>query len=76
MLVVLIGEFDMQVFHYIKQLRAARGNVNRNIVLADTNGIIIFSHKKPSLLKKYGGWLDLGKKCFYNAGALSKERLK
>ena len=49
---LLIGEFDQQVFEYIKQLRAAGGIVNRNIVLAAARGII--SHKKPSLLKEYG----------------------
>ena len=57
---LLIGEFDQQVFEYIKQLRAAGGIVNRNIVLAAARGII--SHKKPSLLKEYGGTLELSQK--------------
>lgn len=57
---LLIGEFDHEVFEYIKQLRAAGGVVNRNIVLAAARGII--SHKKPSLLKEHGGTLELGQK--------------
>ena len=57
---LLIGEFDQSVFEYIKQLRAAGGIVNRNIVIAAARGII--SHKKPSLLKEHGGSLELGKK--------------
>lgn len=57
---LLLGEFDGQVFEYIKQLRAAGGIVNHNIIIAAAKGII--SHKRPSLLKEYGGSLDLGKK--------------
>ena len=56
----LIGEFDDQVFEYIKQLRAAGGIVNRNIVIAAATGII--SHKKPSLLKVHGGTLEFSQK--------------
>ena len=57
---LLIGEFDDQVFEYIKQLRAAGGIVNCNIVIAAAKGFI--SHKRPSLLKEHGGSLDLTKK--------------
>ena len=57
---LLIGEFDDQVYEYIKHLRAAGGIVNCNIVVAAAKGFI--SHKKPSLLKEHGGSLDLGKK--------------
>ena len=57
---LLIGEFDQRVFEYIKQLRAAGGIVNRNIVVAADRRII--SHKKPSLLKEYGGTLELSQK--------------
>ena len=56
---LLIGEFDDQVYEYVKHLRAAGGIVNCNIVAA-AKGFI--SHKKPSLLKEHGGSLDLGKK--------------
>lgn len=57
---LLLGEFDDKVFQYIKQLRAAGGIVNCNILIAAAKGII--SHEKPSLLKEYGGTLDFGKK--------------
>ena len=57
---LLIGEFDAQVYEYIKQLRAAGGIVNCNIVVAAAKGIV--SHKRPSLLREYGGHIELGKK--------------
>ena len=59
---LLVGEFDDQVaaYMYVRQLREAGGVVNCNIVIAAAKGII--SHKNPSLLKEYGGHLDLGKK--------------
>ena len=41
---LLIGEFDDQVYEYIKHLHAAGGIVNSNIVVAAARGFI--SHKK------------------------------
>jgi hypothetical protein len=57
---LLIGEFVPQVASYIFQLHEAGGIVNCNIVIAAAKGII--SHKNPSLLKDFGGTLELGKK--------------
>ena len=57
---LLIGKFDEKVAEYIRYLRLSGGIVNSNILIAAAKGII--AHKKPGLLKDYGGSIELGKK--------------
>ena len=57
---LLIGKFDDEVTEYIGCLRWSGVIVNSNIVITAAKGII--AHKNPSILKDYGGTLELGKK--------------
>ena len=54
---LLIGKFDDEVAEYVRNLRLSGGIMNSSILIAAAKGIIAHS-----LLKDYGGSLELGKK--------------
>ena len=63
---LLIGEFDDQVYEYIKNLRAAGGIVNCNIVIAAAKGIISHKKKQPaeSIWWPHRSWQEVGRIIF------------